>query len=196
MNYSKEVIEEMLDDGLSFADIGKYYGITRERVRQIANRLGVVPACRVCGKKKENFRVKICHECRNTGVESVKLVNTLEENPVIAEAYQYFNFNGIPRGVKDKNAPDIVFGDVKMKCFKMSPMSSGFNSLVRKCDVDYYYFSDLKGNVFIIPSHAMKKFGRVHIGRQFDKWRSYYWMCRIVEVLTNDTIIGAEKGIF
>jgi hypothetical protein len=81
-----EVVRQHVEDGLSFAEIGRAYGVTTERIRAIVRRGGVAPevsaslrrdrflapwSCAVCGKVEMRLwrarERRRCDECRAEG---------------------------------------------------------------------------------------------------------------------------------
>lgn len=161
---TSEQLKGLADKGLSYAQIGKVFGVSREWVRRLSDRYETKHYCLMC-KAEIGPRQRYCPTCRDAKHKADQAKNrqrevrTFEHRPVVWDALRFFEGLGLDvalNGDAGRRGPELLVEGQGVKCNVIVPVSSGHQCrLVPRDDVDWWYLSDGK-RTYVIPGGEVK----------------------------------------
>ena len=193
----EQTFRALIASGLTFADIGRLHGVSRERIRQLGDQYGVsIHPCGQCGCDIP-MRKLLCAGCakerkqqRVRHKERVKNPRSYNDRPIVELAKEFLEQKGLTVEV-DPYAPragaELIVRGVKIKCQQMVTAKIGhqvrLSPETKELGLDYWLLSD--GTEFgMVPMSAITR-PTTYIGT-YSPLRKYFsnkWWDQIVEEL-------------
>ena len=156
----KVQVASLLKSGKTYSDIAKVFGLSRERIRVLANEWGLSQVCAECKGKKQSPKHKLCDDCKRkhkadaVGKYRKRGLKYYAKRSVVDEAREFFSELGLDVVVNAealRSEPELFVAGKGVKCNRMVAVSKGHQ--VRFCavsGVDWWYVSDGESR-FVLP---------------------------------------------